>query len=195
MPPYSPNFFKIRPILYEKHWSGSQISKIRPVVYEQNWSGSQMSKIRPVVYEKHWSGSKIRISIWITPNFELGLPMIISSELTKFHQNPTSGLWEILLTNKQTNRQTNKRTKVVAITRFSRDNNKWLAKLSRDQKGGTLNTTNISFATDLYSQRFLLTSAVHTSSMKFRDTSKSVIRSLHFCDVRNNCASKVILEF
>ena len=35
------------------------------------------------------SGSQIRISIRITPNFELGLLMIITSLLTKFHQNPT----------------------------------------------------------------------------------------------------------
>ena len=118
LPPYSINFIKIRQVLYEKHWSGSQIFKI--------W---------PVTYEKHWSGSQIRISIRITPNFELGLPMIITSLLTKFHQNPTSSLWEILLTNKQTNkhtnkqtnkqttRQTNKHTKVIAIFRFSRDSN------------------------------------------------------------------------
>ena len=57
---------------------------------------------RPVVHEKQLSGSQIRISIRITPNFELGLPMIITSLLTKFHQNRTSSLWEILLTNKQT---------------------------------------------------------------------------------------------
>ena len=63
-------------------------------------------KIWPVVHEKQLSGSQIPISIRITPNFGLGLPMIITSLLTKFHQNPTSSLWEILLTNKQTNRQT-----------------------------------------------------------------------------------------
>ena len=66
-------------------------------------------KIRPVVHEKQLSGSQIRISIRITPNFELRLPMIITSLLTKFRQNPTSNLWEILLTNKQTNRQTDTR--------------------------------------------------------------------------------------
>ena len=66
-------------------------------------------KIRPVVHEKQLSGSQIRISIRITPNFELRLPMIITSLLTKFRQNPTSSLWEILLTNKQTNRQTDTR--------------------------------------------------------------------------------------
>ena len=63
-------------------------------------------KIRPVVHEKQSSGSQIPISIRITPNFELGLPMIITSLLTKFHQNATSSLWEILLTNKQTKKQT-----------------------------------------------------------------------------------------
>ena len=62
-------------------------------------------KIRPVFHEKQLSGSKIRISIRITPNFELGLPVIITSLLTKFHPNPTSSLWEILLTNKQTNKK------------------------------------------------------------------------------------------
>ena len=36
--------------------------------------------------------------------------MIITSLLTKFRQNPTSSLWEILLTNKQTNKQTNRQT-------------------------------------------------------------------------------------
>ena len=77
-------------------------------------------KIRPVVHEKQLSGSQIRISIRITPNFELGLPMIITSLLTKFHQNATSRFWEILLTDKQTNRH----TKVIAISRFSRDNYK-----------------------------------------------------------------------
>ena len=83
--------------------------------------------IRPVFYEKHWSGSQIQISIRITPNFELGLPMIIISLLTKFYGIPTSSLWEILLTNKQANkqknRQTNKQTKVIAKSRCSRDNN------------------------------------------------------------------------
>ena len=92
LPPYSPNFIKIRQVIYKKHWFGSQIFKIRPVVYEKPWSGSQ-----------------IRISIRITPNFELGLPMIITSLLTKIHQNPTSSLWEILLTNKQTDKQINTR--------------------------------------------------------------------------------------
>ena len=66
-------------------------------------------KIRPVVHEKQLSGSQIRISIRIRPNFELGLPMIIASLLTKFHQNPTSSFWELLLTNKQTNKQTDTR--------------------------------------------------------------------------------------
>ena len=36
--------------------------------------------------------------------------MIITSLLTKFHRNPTSSLWEILLTSKQTNKQTDKQT-------------------------------------------------------------------------------------
>ena len=71
---------------------------------------SNFIKIRPVVHEKQLSGSQMRISIRITPNFALGLPMIINSLLTKFHQNPTSCLWEILLTNKQTNKQTNNQT-------------------------------------------------------------------------------------
>ena len=95
LPPYSPNFIRIRQVLCEKHWSGSQIFKIRPLVFE-----------------KHWSGSPIVISIRITPNFELGLPMIITSLLIKIDRNPTSSLWEILLTNKkkQTNKQTNRKT-------------------------------------------------------------------------------------
>ena len=54
--------------------------------------------------------------------------MIITSLLTKFHQNPTSSLWEILLTNKQTNRH----TKDIAISRFSRDNKKSIIKKSND---------------------------------------------------------------
>ena len=65
-------------------------------------------KIRPVVHEKQSSGSQMRISIRISPKIELGLPMTITSLLTKFHKNPTSSLWETLLTNKQTNKQTNK---------------------------------------------------------------------------------------
>ena len=84
----------------------------------KDWLYFPTIKIRPVVHEKQLSGSQIRISIRITPNFELGLPMIITYLLTKFHQNPTSRFWEILLTNKQTNRH----TKVIAISRFSRDN-------------------------------------------------------------------------
>ena len=75
----------------------------------KDWLHFPTIKIRPVVHEKQLSGSQIRISIRITPNFELGLPMIITSLLTKFHQNPTSRFWEILLTNKQTNRQTDTR--------------------------------------------------------------------------------------
>ena len=80
----------------------------------KDWLYFPTIRIRPVVYEKHWTGSQIRISVRITPNFELGLPMIITSLLTKFHQKPTSSLWEILLTNKH--------TKVIALSRFSRDN-------------------------------------------------------------------------
>ena len=75
----------------------------------KDWLYFPTIKSRPVVHEKHLSGSPIRISIRITPNFELVLPMIITSLLTKFHQNPTSRFWEILLTNKQTNRQTDTR--------------------------------------------------------------------------------------
>ena len=71
--------------------------------YSPNWPN--FIQIRQVVHEKQFSGSQIRISIRITPNFELALPMIITSVLTKFHHNPTSSSWEILLTNKQTNRQ------------------------------------------------------------------------------------------
>ena len=68
-------------------------------------------KSRPVVHEKQLSGSQIRISIRIRPNFELGLPMIITSLITRFHQNATCSLWEILLTNKQ-----NKQTKYFGHT-------------------------------------------------------------------------------
>ena len=75
----------------------------------KDWLYFPTIKSRPVVHEKQLSGSPIRISIRITPNFELVLPMIITSLLTKFHQNPTSRFWEILLTNKQTNRQTDTR--------------------------------------------------------------------------------------
>ena len=92
----------------------------------KDWLYFPTINIRPVVHEKQFSGSQIRISIRITPNFEYDLPMIITSLLTKFHQKPTTSLWEILLTNKQTNKQTNeqtsKHTKVIAISRFSRDN-------------------------------------------------------------------------
>ena len=41
-------------------------------------------KIRPIVHEKQLSGSQIRISIRITPNFELGLLMFITSLLPNF---------------------------------------------------------------------------------------------------------------
>ena len=63
-------------------------------------------QIWPVVLEKQFFGSHIRISIRITPNFELGLLMIITSVLSRFLQNPTSSLWETLLTNQQTKKQT-----------------------------------------------------------------------------------------
>ena len=89
------------------------ITVIRLLLSDYYYPGSDWNpdpKIRPVVHEKQLSGSQIRISIRITPNFELRLPMIITSLLTKFRQNPTSSLWEILLTNKQTNKQTNRQT-------------------------------------------------------------------------------------
>ena len=85
------------------------VTLIRLLLSDYYYPGSDWNpdpKIRPVVLEKQLSGSQIRISIRITANLELGLPMIITSQLTKFHQNPTSRFWEILLTNKQTNRQT-----------------------------------------------------------------------------------------
>ena len=88
------------------------ITLIRLLLSDYYYPGSDWNpdpKIRPVVHEKQLSGSQIRNSIRITPNFELRLPMIITSLLTKFRQNPTSSLWEILLTNKQTNRQTDTR--------------------------------------------------------------------------------------
>ena len=88
------------------------ITLIRLPLSDYYYPGSDWNpdpKIRPVVHGKQLSGSQIRISIRITPNFELRLPMIITSLLTKFRQNPTSSLWEILLTNKQTNRQTDTR--------------------------------------------------------------------------------------
>ena len=88
------------------------ITLIRLLLSDYYYPGSDWNpdpKIRPVVHGKQLSGSQIRISIRITPNFELRLPMIITSLLTKFRQNPTSSLWEILLTNKQTNRQTDTR--------------------------------------------------------------------------------------
>ena len=70
--------------------------------YSYSPNSPNFIKIRPVVHEKQLSGSQIWISIRITPNFELGLPMIVTSLLTKFHQTPTSSLWEMLLTIKQT---------------------------------------------------------------------------------------------
>ena len=104
-----------------------------------DWLFFPTIKIRPVVHEKQLSGFQIRISIPITPNFELGLPMINTSLLTKFHQNPTSCLWEILLTNKLTN----KHTKVIAISRFSRDN-KWHYPMFFEQFLREMNTTLLS---------------------------------------------------
>ena len=81
------------------------ITLIRLLLSDYYYPGSDWNldpKIRPVDHEKQLSGSQIRISIRITPNFELGVPMIITSLLTKFRQNPTSSLWEILLTNIET---------------------------------------------------------------------------------------------
>ena len=88
------------------------INLIRLLLSDYFYPGSDWNpdpKIRPVVHGKQLSGSQILISVRITPNFELRLPMIITSLLTKVRQNPTSSLWEILLTNKQTNRQTDTR--------------------------------------------------------------------------------------
>ena len=84
-------------------------------------------KSQTVVHEKQLSGSQIRISIRIRPNFELGLAMIITSLLTKFHQNRTSNLWEILLTNKQTKKN---RQKLLATQRFDLSTLKFLEQCS-----------------------------------------------------------------
>ena len=86
-------------------------------------------KIRPVVHEKQLSGPQIRISIRITPKFELGLSMIITSALTNFHQNLTIISREILLTNKQTNKQTDKQ-KFLATQRFELSTLAFLAQFS-----------------------------------------------------------------
>ena len=86
-------------------------------------------KILPVVHEKQLSGSQIWISIRFRPNFELGLAMIITSLLTKFHKNRTSNSWEILLTNKQTNKQTDKQ-KILATQRFELSTLAFLAQCS-----------------------------------------------------------------
>ena len=77
----------------------------------------------------------------------------------------------------------------LIVFEWTKTRNKWLAKLSREEKGGILNTTNISIATVLYSQRV------------FADSSSSYLQpeiSWHvkisnqdvriFCDVRNNYA-------
>ena len=58
--------------------------------YYYSPNSPNLSRIRPVVHEKQLSGSTIQISIRITPNFEFDLPMINTSVLAKFHQNPTS---------------------------------------------------------------------------------------------------------
>ena len=117
-----PSRFSTMLLPTELEGSTHVITVIRLLLSDYYYPGSDWNpdpKIRPVVHEKQLSGSQIRISIRITPNFELRLPMIITSLITKFRQNPTSSLWEILLTNKQTNRH----TKVIAISRFSRDKN------------------------------------------------------------------------
>ena len=69
-------------------------------------NSTNFMKIRPVVHVKQLSGSQIRFSIRITPNLELGLPMIITSLLTKYHHNPISSLREILLTKNNKKKQT-----------------------------------------------------------------------------------------
>ena len=65
--------------------------------YYYSPNSSNAIKIRRVVHQKHLSGSQIRISIRITPNFELGVPMVITSLLTIFHQNPTNSLSETVI--------------------------------------------------------------------------------------------------
>ena len=108
----NPPVFSTMLLPTELEGSTHVITVIRLLLSDYYYPGSDWNpdpKIRPVVHEKQLSGSQIRISIRITPNFELRLPMIITSLLTKFRQNPTSSLWEILLTNKQTNRQTDTR--------------------------------------------------------------------------------------
>ena len=107
-----PRVFSTMLLPTELYGRTALLTLIRLVLSDYYYPGSDWNldpKIRPVVHEKQLSGSQIRISIRITPNFELRLPMIITSLLTKFRQNPTSSLWEILLTNKQTNRQTDTR--------------------------------------------------------------------------------------
>ena len=104
-----------------RHWSGSQIRismRITP-----NFELVFATVIVSLLAKFHQNPDHVQILFRITPNIELGLPMIITSLLTKFHQNATSSLREILLTNEQTNRQTNKHTKVIAISRFSREKN------------------------------------------------------------------------
>ena len=111
----------MRPVVHEKQLSGSQMRisiRISDADFNRDLrcgfqSGSQMrisirisdADFNPDLRCGFQSGSQMRISIRITPNFELGLSMIITSVHLKFHQNPTSSLREIPLTNKQTDKQ------------------------------------------------------------------------------------------
>ena len=77
----------------------------------------------------------------------------------------------------------------LIVFKWTKTRNKWLAKVSREQKGGILNTTNIFIATELYIQRVF---ADICSSYLQPETSWHVkinnqdVRT--FCDVRNNYA-------
>ena len=114
-------------IFNPRHWSGSQIKisiRITPnfelvlamviasllTKFHQNPTSTLWETLIRISDFQNPTFSFWETSIRITPNFELGLPMIITSLLIKIHRNPTSSLWEILLTNKENKQQTNRKT-------------------------------------------------------------------------------------
>ena len=77
----------------------------------------------------------------------------------------------------------------LIVFKWTKTRNKWLAKLSREQKGGILNTTIISIATVLYSQRVF----VDISSSYLQPEISWLVKISNqdvriFCDGRNNYA-------
>ena len=80
----------------------------------------------------------------------------------------------------------------LIVFKWTKTRNKWLAELSREQKGGILNTTNFSIATVMYSQRvFADISSLYLQPELSWHVKISNQDVRIFCDVRNNYAGAI----